>query len=176
MLGVKVPNAAVTVTVPLPVPEAGATLSQEALSLADHARVPPPVLLSVMVCAAGLLPPCCAVKARLVGLAPIAGVEGGGGVTGGVVGERSCESPGIASMSLCMPLPPPELLPVADDPVAAVPTAAVGADEVWPVGPERAPANDAEVVIVVVDGAVLGATARGAFKFVVVVVVVESFV
>ena len=40
---------AVTVIVPLPVPEAGVMDSQLALSLADHAKVPPPVLLMLTV-------------------------------------------------------------------------------------------------------------------------------
>jgi hypothetical protein len=40
-----VPSKAVTVTAPLPVPEAGATDSHAASSLAVHVNVPPPVLL-----------------------------------------------------------------------------------------------------------------------------------
>jgi hypothetical protein len=39
------PVAAATVMVPFPVPEAGVSVSQAALSVADHASVPPPVLL-----------------------------------------------------------------------------------------------------------------------------------
>jgi hypothetical protein len=47
---VREPVAAVTVIVPVfPVPEAGETVSHEALSLAVQVRVPPPVLLRAMV-------------------------------------------------------------------------------------------------------------------------------
>ena len=70
---------ALTATEPLPVPEAGDTVNQVALSLALQLNVPPPVLLMLRVWAAGLLPPCCAVKEKLVGLAPIAGGTGAGG-------------------------------------------------------------------------------------------------
>ena len=40
-------SVALTVMVPLPVPEAGLTVNQAALSLAVHDNVPPPVLLIV---------------------------------------------------------------------------------------------------------------------------------
>ena len=70
---------AVRVTLPLPVPEAGLSVSQAALSLALQLKVPPPVLLMLTVWAAGLLPPCWAVKDKLVGLAPMAGGTGAGG-------------------------------------------------------------------------------------------------
>ncbi len=43
------PVAAATVMVPFPVPEAGASVSHAALSLAVQLRVPPPVLLIVTV-------------------------------------------------------------------------------------------------------------------------------
>jgi len=46
---VKVPVAAVNVTVPFPVPEAGLSVNQAALSLADQLSVPPPVLLMLTV-------------------------------------------------------------------------------------------------------------------------------
>ena len=65
--------------VPLPVPEAGLRVSHAAVSLALQLKVPPPVLLMLTVWAAGLLPPCWAVKDKLVGLAPIAGSTGAGG-------------------------------------------------------------------------------------------------
>ena len=52
----RVPVAAVSVIVPFPVPEAGLTVNQAALSLADQVRVPPPVLLILSVWAAGLVP------------------------------------------------------------------------------------------------------------------------
>jgi hypothetical protein len=65
--------------VPLPVPEAGLRVSHAALSLALQVKVPPPVLLMLTVWEAGLLPPCCAVNDKLVGLAPMAGGTGAGG-------------------------------------------------------------------------------------------------
>ena len=55
-LAVSAPVITLTVTVPLPVLEAGLTVNQEALSLADQVRVPPPVLLMLSVWVAGLLP------------------------------------------------------------------------------------------------------------------------
>jgi hypothetical protein len=78
------------VSVPLPLPEAGVTVNQEALSLVVHVRVPPPVLLMFNVWLAGLLPPCDAVNERLVGLVPIAGDAGTAetvNVTGIVTGD-----------------------------------------------------------------------------------------
>ncbi len=123
---------AVTVTVPLPVPEAGDSESQEAVVLALQVKVPP-VLLMLTVWAAGLLPPCWAVKDRLVGLAPIAGgAAAGGAVVVVVVGVRSCDRPGMASVSLCMPLPRLELLPEVDEPAVAIPEniEAVGVEDV----------------------------------------------
>jgi hypothetical protein len=72
----KVPVAAVSVTAPLPVPEAGLSVNQAALSLAVQLKVPPPVLLMLTVWDAGLAPPWVAVKERLVGLAPMAGGMG----------------------------------------------------------------------------------------------------
>ena len=65
-------------TVPLPVPAVGLRVSQVALSLALQLKVPLPVLLMLTVWAAGLLPPCWAVKDKLVGLAPIVGGAGAG--------------------------------------------------------------------------------------------------
>jgi hypothetical protein len=58
---------------PWPEPEAGLTVSHGTFSLALHVKVPPPELLMVNACVAGLLPPCWAVKEKLVGLAPMAG-------------------------------------------------------------------------------------------------------
>ena len=65
----RVPVAAVSVTVPFPVPEAGERVNHGVLSLALHVNVPPPVLLRLRIWAAGFAPPCWAVKERLVGLA-----------------------------------------------------------------------------------------------------------
>ncbi len=124
---------AVTVTVPLPVPDVGDSESHDALSLADQARVPPPVLPMLTIWVAGLPPPCWAVKDRLLGLAPIAGgAAAGGAVVVVVVGVRSCDRPGMASVSLCMPLPRLELLPEVDEPAVAIPEniEAVGVEDV----------------------------------------------
>ena len=60
----------------MPVPPVVERVNQVWLSVIDHVRVPPPVLLMLSVCGAGLLPPCVAVKAKLVGLAPMAGGTG----------------------------------------------------------------------------------------------------
>jgi len=73
-----VPVVALNVTAPLPVPADGDTVNHAALSLAVQLKVPPPVLLMLTVWAAGLLPPCWAVKDKLVGLAPIVGGAGAG--------------------------------------------------------------------------------------------------
>ena len=49
---------ALNVTVPFPVPQAGLRVNHETASLALQLKVPPPVLLIVMACVAGLAPPC----------------------------------------------------------------------------------------------------------------------
>ena len=54
----KVPVVAVSVTLPLPVPPVVESVNQVAFSLAVQVKVPPPVLLMVRVCVAGLAPPC----------------------------------------------------------------------------------------------------------------------
>ena len=72
----KVPVVACNVTVPFPVPVPALRVNQPVVSLALQVKVPPPVLLILSVCAAGLLPPWIAVNARLVGLAPMAGGTG----------------------------------------------------------------------------------------------------
>ncbi|WP_455388210.1 hypothetical protein [Petrachloros mirabilis] len=69
-----------------------------------------------------------------------------------------------------------EPVPELDEPAAVTPANEVEADEVWPVGLDTAPAKDAEVVVVVAEDAVFGATVRGVPELVVLVVVVESFV
>ncbi len=46
------------------------------MSVTLQLKVPPPLLLTVMVCAAGLEDPCAAENARLVGLKLIAGGTG----------------------------------------------------------------------------------------------------
>ena len=90
-----VPVATVAVNEPLPVPKAGLSVSHAALSLADQASVPPPVLLIVRVWLAGLPPLCWAVKYRLAGLMPMAGLV----AAGLSVGATSCDSPVISDMS-----------------------------------------------------------------------------
>jgi hypothetical protein len=53
----KEPVVACKVTVPLPVPEPALRVNQPVFSLALQVKVPPPVLLRLRVCAAGLLLP-----------------------------------------------------------------------------------------------------------------------
>jgi hypothetical protein len=71
-----------------------------------------------------------------------------------------------------MPLPATELVPETCEPAAAIPAIAVGVDDDRAVAPETAPANG--TVVVVVEGAVIGATARGVGELS--TVVVESVV
>ena len=120
-----------TVTAPFPVPEAGETASQVVLGLALQFKVPPPVLLMVRVCAAGLPPPCWAVKDRLVGLVQIAGLTE---TTGAEGGEINSANPGMSAANLLIDRPPALLLPEVEElpapaaasgvvPIDAVPTA-----------------------------------------------------
>ena len=81
-----------SVTAPFPIPEAGLSLNQAALSLAVQLSVPLPVLLMLKVWVAGLAPPCVAVKERFVGLAPMAGGTGAV-VTVNVTGTVTEEAP-----------------------------------------------------------------------------------
>ena len=85
----------------------------------------------VKVCAAGLLPPCWAVKDRLVGLVPIAGTTETAGAEGGAI---NWASRGISAANLRIVRPPeppgPELPGLAvlaaasgTDPADAVPAA-----------------------------------------------------
>jgi hypothetical protein len=94
---VSAPVVTVAETVPLLVPEAGLTVNQLVLALADQVSVPPPVLLIVNNLGAGLLPPWVAVKERLVGLAPMAGGTGAV-VTVNVTGTVTLEAPVAASI------------------------------------------------------------------------------
>jgi hypothetical protein len=87
----------VAVTPPLPVPDAGESVSQAALSVTDHASVPPPVLLILTVCEAGLPPPCCAEKERFVGLTPMAG-GAGAVVTVKLTGTVTVVAPGALKL------------------------------------------------------------------------------
>jgi hypothetical protein len=99
--------------------------------MAVQLSVPPPALLILKVCAVGSPPPCWAVKDRLVGLAPIAGLTE---TTGTEAGESNCVNPGISAANLLIVRPPVYPLPEVDDllppaaasgmvPVGAVPTA-----------------------------------------------------
>jgi len=122
---------ALAVTAPFPVPEAGETASHVVLGLALQLKVPPPVLLMVKVRAVGLPPPCWAVKDRLVGLVPIAGLTE---TTGAEGDEINCANPGMSAANLLIDRPPALLLPEVDElpapvaasgvvPIDAVPTA-----------------------------------------------------
>ena len=88
-------------------------MSQAALSLALHVKVPPPVLLILRVWTVGLLPPCWAVKERLVGLAPMAGGTGAF-VTVNVTGTVTEEAPGALTVTV------PLWLPAVKEPVLAL--------------------------------------------------------
>jgi len=98
------------------VPADGDTVNHAALSLAVQLKVPPPVFLMLTVWAAGLLPPCWAVKDKLVGLALIVGGAGAGdgGEEADAGGLTSRERPGISFSRLdierpfARALPPPE--------------------------------------------------------------------
>ena len=69
---------------PALVPDPGVTVSHEASSAVVQLRVPPPVLATASVLAAGVAPPAVAVNARLDGVTDSAG--GTGAVTVSVTG------------------------------------------------------------------------------------------
>ena len=144
-LAVRAPVLTLTVTVPLPVPEAGLTVNHEALSLAVQMRVPPPVLLMLTVWAAGLLPPCWAVKERLVGLAPIVGLTG---ITGAEGGEVNCANPGISAANLLIDRPPALPTEVEALPALAAASEMVPVDAVPVVMDAVAVANDGATCMV----------------------------
>src|SRR5262245_9571376 len=183
MLPLYVPTArplifAPTVTEPLFVPEAADPpfrLSQATVDAAFQLRVPVPVLVIVTDCPFGLAPFCTAEKEINDGFRPILGVDGGGGVVV-VVGAMSCDSPGIAVASPCIPRPPLALFPEFPLPFPLPPGAATPAngvevvdDEVVP--PEVAPARESEPVAV--EKALVGAIAVEVVEF---TLVVESLV
>jgi hypothetical protein len=144
--------AAVSVTVPLPVLPVVESVSQVWLSVIDHVRVPPPVLLMLSACVAGLLPPCVAVKDRLLGLAPIAGLTGTTGADGAEGGVISCANPGISAANLLIDRPPALPLPEVEElPAPAAASGMVPVDVV--------PAA-MDLVVVVDDGETL-MVARG---------------
>jgi hypothetical protein len=66
----------VTVTVPASEPEPGDTASHGASSVAVQLSDPTPPLETASVLAAGLAPPCTAVKLRLPGVTAITGASG----------------------------------------------------------------------------------------------------
>ena len=94
----------IRVTAPVPEPEAGDRVNQGALPIADQVSVPSPIVLMLSVWAAGLPPPCVAVKVRLVGLVLIAGLTESVGAEGG---ESNCANSGISEASLFIVRPPP---------------------------------------------------------------------
>ena len=67
---------AVTVSEPVPVPDAGETASHAAGLEAFQFSVPVPELLMLTDCAGGLDPPCVPEKLRLVGASPMVGING----------------------------------------------------------------------------------------------------
>ena len=109
------PMVGLMVTVPLPVPEAGESVSQVTLSLAVQLRVPPPVFLMLSVWAAGLPPPCWAVNDMLVVLAPMAG-GAGAAVTVKVTGTEALDAP--VALIVMMPV----WVPTVSDPVGRMVT------------------------------------------------------
>ena len=86
--------------VPALVPACGPIVSQLACSFALQVSVPPPVLDTVMVWAAGFAPPTLPAKAKPVGLSPIAGLVLPAAVTAIVIGMT------------CVVMPLPEIVAV----------------------------------------------------------------
>lgn len=146
------PVVTARVTAPLPEPEAGDRVNHAALSLADQVSVPPPVLLMLSVWAAGLVPPCVAVKERLVGFAPIAGLTESIGAEGGAI---NCANSGISAANLRIVRPPALTLSEVDE--LPAPAAASG------VVPIDAAPTAMDVVAVADDGATR-MVARGAME------------
>ena len=144
------PVVTVRVTAPLPEPEAGERVNHGALPLANQVNVPPPVLLMLSIWAAGLALPCVAVKERLVGLAPLAGLTE---IIGAEGGEVNCANPGISAANLFIDRPPAFPLPEVED--LPAPAAASG------VVPIDAVPAAADAVVDADDGATL-MVARGA--------------
>ena len=140
-------------SVPLPEPEAGLRVNQAAVSLAVQ-LTGPPVLVMLRVCAAGLVPPCWAVKESAVGMALMAGLIEGGVVegAGSEDGAISCANPGISSANLLADRPPARPFPETEEcPVPAAAREAVPVDGL-------ATAMD---LMVVVDGGAALMVVRG---------------
>ena len=136
---------------PVPVPEAGLSDSQVVLSLALQLKVPPPVLLMVKVCAVGLPPPCWAVKDRLVGIVPIAGLTE---TTGAEGDEINCANPGISAANLLIDRPPLKTIPEVEElPAPAAASGMVPADAV-PIAMEPMVVADDGATVMVAIGTV----------------------
>ena len=89
---------------PLSVPEVRFSLNQGTSSLAVQLSEPPPELLILKFWVAGLLPPCVAVKERLVGLAPMAGGTGAVAMVN-VTGTVTEEAPEAFMVTVLLWLP-----------------------------------------------------------------------
>src|SRR3954447_22951881 len=96
----------VTVSVCGAVPDAGATDIQGASSDAVNDRVPPPALETSIVLAAGVAPPCVALKDRLAGVVASAGPGAPGvtlNVTGTTFGEPAAPAGVIVTFAVYVP-------------------------------------------------------------------------
>ena len=112
------------VTVPAPVPVPGECHSQVASWLMPQRSALLPVLLMVKVWAGGLLPPCCAVKDRLVGVMPMVAPTGASEGAGAVGDETSCAKLDISADIPRIVRPPAPPLPDGDG--FPIPAAASG--------------------------------------------------
>lgn len=91
---------AVTVIVPVSLPEAGPRVNHAAITVAFQFNVPWPMFVTVRACVVRLLSPCRALKEKLGELTPIAGFGNSGAGMGMGGGAASGVSPGISDMSL----------------------------------------------------------------------------
>lgn len=101
------------VTVPLPEPEVGLTVSHAELSLAVHDRVPLPLLVIFTVFDAGFAAPCVPENERLVGLRPIVGLAATVKVTGMVRGVLVAPVASTVIVALYVPAVRPARLTLA---------------------------------------------------------------
>src|SRR5262249_48408641 len=126
--------------------------SQAAVDVLVQLRLPLPVLAIVTDWLLGLAPFCTAEKEINDGFRPMLGVDDEGDVVD-VVGVMSCDSPGIAVASPCIPRPPLALLPEFPLPLPLPPGAATPANGVEVVDGavvplEMAPESESELVAV----------------------------
>lgn len=119
--------------------------SHTTVDVAVQLSVPVPVFMTVTDWLPGVTPFCTAENESEAGLYPIVGVAGAD-VTVDVVGEMSCVRPGMAVVSLCVPRPPPEVLPWVDG--AANPERVEEGEDAEPVPVDTAPARLSDVVVV----------------------------